>query len=500
MINIVTNHKIKFALALILCLVSFGQAQTKKPNILVILCDDLGYNDVGFNGSTDIITPEIDKLAKGGTTFTSAYVGHTFCGPSRAALLTGRYTQEIGTPYNLRDDGRATPSGVPVKETFMSTMLHDAGYYTSVIGKWHLGDNPEFRPNNRGFDDFYGFLGGGHKYFPEKYQPYYEKQKAAGAYPINVYFTPLLHNDKEVKETEYITDAFSREAVRVIKESSAKKKPFFMYLAYNAPHVPLEAKEEDLKIFENIKDKDRRTYAAMVYAVDRGVGEIVKTLKATNQFDNTLIVFLSDNGGNFDHGANNYPLKGTKGDTFEGGFRVPMFFHWPNQVAAGAQFDHPVTALDLYPTFAHLAKTKLPKGKKVNGLNIWNDLAANTSPHKNEMIYALRYREGYCDVAARKEDWKITRMGNEPWQLFNITNDMGEHKDLAGQFPERVKEMVAETKEWTKSHITPLWFYSQADAEYWASGRLPNYDDTFEIEKLRMSPIEYQESLEQKKE
>ena len=489
--------KIKFALGGLVALLATGcGAQVKptsKPNILVILCDDLGYADVGFNGSPDIITPELDKLAKEGTIMTSAYVAHTFCGPSRAALLTGRYPSEIGVPYNLRDDGRATTSGIPVAETYMSNMMQDAGYYTSCIGKWHLGDNTEFQPNNRGFDDFYGFLGGGHKYFPNLFQPYYEKQKKAGAYPINVYFTPLLHNTKEVVETEYITDAFSREAIRVIKESNKKKKPFFMYLAYNAPHVPLEAKEEDMKVFANIKDKDRQTYAAMVYAVDRGVGEIVKSLKETNQYENTLIVFLSDNGGNFDHGANNYPLKGTKGDTFEGGFRVPMFWHWPNKVAAGVRFDHPVSALDLYPTFAHLANTNLPKGKKVNGKNIWNDLAANTSPHKDEMIFAYRYREGYTDVAARKEDWKLVRMANEPWQLFNITKDIGEKHDMAGQFPDRVQAMITETQKWTKTHIRPLWFYSQKDAEYWKSGQLPNFDDTFEVEKLRMSPIEWDE-------
>ncbi|WPR72988.1 sulfatase-like hydrolase/transferase [Flavobacterium sp. NG2] len=496
--------KMKSALCgLTMILSAFGcSAQVKKtpkPNILVILCDDLGYADVGFNNSPDIITPELDKLAKAGTIMTSAYVAHPFCGPSRAALMTGRYPHQIGAPYNLSDNGRVTDLGVPVNEIYMSNMLQGAGYYTSIVGKWHLGDNPQFRPNKRGFDEFFGFLGGGHRYFPNQYQPIYEKQKSAGMYPINDYLKPLMHNNEEVSETEYVTDALSREAVRIVTESKKKNKPFFMYLSYNAPHVPLEAKEEDLKVFANIKDKDRRTYAAMVYAVDRGVGEIVKRLKENGQYENTLIVFFSDNGGNFDHGANNFPLKGTKGDTFEGGFRVPMFFHWPNKIAAGVHFDHPVSALDLYPTFAHLANTNPPKGKVLNGKNIWNDLASNTSPHKDEMIYSLRYREGYCDVAARKEDWKIVRMGNEPWQLFNITKDLGEHKDLSGQFPDRLKEMVAETKEWTKTHIAPLWVYSQKDAEYWESGRLPGYDDTFEVDKLRMGPLEYKEMMEKRK-
>ncbi|MEJ7736809.1 MAG: sulfatase-like hydrolase/transferase [Chitinophagaceae bacterium] len=321
------------------CLVSLSvTAQEKRPNILVIMCDDLGYNDVGFNGSTDIVTPELDKLAKNGVIMTSAYVAHPFCGPSRAGFITGRYPQVIGTPYNLHDDGKKTEDGVPVSETFMSNVLQKSGYFTGLVGKWHLGYEPQFQPNNRGFDDFYGFLGGGHKYFPAQYKPQYDNQVKENKYPINVYLTPLLHNKQEVDETEYLTDAFSREASRMVKDASNKKKPFFLFVSYNAPHVPLEAKAEDLKKFENIPDKDRRTYAAMVYAVDRGVGEIVKTLKATNQFDNTLIVFLSDNGGNFDHGAKNTPLKGTKGDTWEGGFRVPMFFHWPEKLKGGRQF------------------------------------------------------------------------------------------------------------------------------------------------------------------
>lgn len=476
--------KTRFLLLLTMLTVTISaMAQKERPNILVVLCDDLGYADVGFNGSKDIFTPELDKLAKNGAIFTSAYVAHPFCGPSRAGFITGRYPHCIGTPYNLHDDGEATEDGVPVSETYMSNVLHDAGYYTSAIGKWHLGFAPQFQPNNRGFDDFYGFLAGGHKYFPDKYRPVYEQQMKAGKYPINDYLKPLLHNTSEVNETEYLTDAFSREAVRVINESSEKKKPFFMFLAYNAPHVPLEAKDEDLEVFENIKDKDRRTYAAMVYAVDRGVGEIVKALKATNQYDNTLIVFFSDNGGNTDHGANNDPLKGTKGDTWEGGFRVPMFFHWPASIKAGLKVDYPVSALDFYPTFAGLAGANIPAGKKLDGKDIMPDLLAGRDPNKDQMIFALRYRFGYCDVGARQNDWKITRMGNEPWQLFNIKNDIGEKKDLSGQFPERLQKMISETEKWSRSHLTPLWFYTEKDAEMWKDGEMPRYKETFEIVK-----------------
>ena len=204
-----------------------------------------------------------------------------------------------------------------------------------------MGVKADYHPNRRGFDDFYGFLGGGHQYFPARYRPIYERQTRSGKAFINDYVTPLERNGKQARETEYITDGLSREAVRFVKDAAAKQQPFFLYLAYNAPHSPLEAKEDDLVRFSSIQDKKRRTYAAMVYAVDRGVGKLVQALTMTGEFDETLIVFLSDNGGKLSLGANNGPLRDGKGSTFEGGFRVPMFFHWPNRVPAGRRFDHP---------------------------------------------------------------------------------------------------------------------------------------------------------------
>ncbi len=256
----------------------------ERPNILFILCDDLGYSDVGFNGGKDVKTPSLDALAANGAMFTSAYVAHPFCGPSRAAIMTGRYPHLIGAQFNLPRTGMRGyhTKGVPTEEPFLSKILQDAGYYTGIVGKWHLGHATEFHPNNRGFDDFYGFLGGGHNYFPAQYQAAFgrELKKGTKAKDVWNYLTPLEHNGKAVKETEYLTDAFSREAIRFVNEAAKKDSPFFLYLAYNAPHSPLEAKEEDLAKFAHIEDKKRRTFAAMVYAVDRGVGQIVKTLKS----------------------------------------------------------------------------------------------------------------------------------------------------------------------------------------------------------------------------
>ncbi|MBU2951007.1 sulfatase-like hydrolase/transferase [Tamlana agarivorans] len=453
-----------------------------RPNIVVVLCDDLGYADVGFNGSKDIITPELDKLANNGTIFSSAYVPHAFCGPSRAGIMTGRYPHEFGSQFNLPANSLVYgDEGIPVSETFFSSVLQESGYYTGAIGKWHLGDKPQFHPNKRGFDDFYGFLGGGHNYFPSEYRPKYERLVEAGNTNIWDYLLPLEHNGVEVQETEYITDALSREASRFVKEASKKEEPFFLYLAYNAPHTPLEAKEEDMKVFDNIKDKNRRTYAGMVYAVDRGVGELVKTLKETNQFDNTLIVFLSDNGGRPDKGANNAPLKGRKGDTYEGGFRVPMFFHWPNKVPSGKHFEYPVSALDFYATFTGLANAKIPEGKHLDSKNIWDDVVAGKNPRAGDPIFSMRHRSGFSDVGVRQDEWKATKAYNSPWKLYNIKKDIGEKHDLGTKHPKVLKEMVSKAEAWSKTHTEPQWFDPENLSKVWKEDHMGAFLTTFEI-------------------
>ena len=494
-----SNKVAVFIVILALFLVSCNSSKTKvasnnntvntvsktpeKPNILVILCDDLGYSDLGFNGSKDIPTPNLDALANSGTIFTSAYVAHPFCGPSRAALMTGLYPHKIGAQFNLPpNSGETIKKGISLEETFISKVLDNEGYHTGLIGKWHLGSNPEFHPNVRGFDDFYGFLGGGHNYFPEQYRKAYAQQEANGRKLIWDYLHPLEHNGEQVKETEYLTDAFSREGVRFIEEASKTENPFFLYMSYNAPHTPLEAKEEDLKLFSHIKDKKRKTYAAMVYAVDRGVKRIVDKLKESGQYENTLIVFFSDNGGKTKAGATNYPLKEGKGSVYEGGFRVPMFFHWANVVSAGKKYDYNVSALDLYPTFARLADAKIPEGKRLDGKNIWDNFLQNQDNHKDDNIYVLRHRNGFSDVGVRNNEWKAVKAYQQKWKLFNVDNDLGETNDLSAKFPNILKNLVTEAATWSESHIQPQFWHDEKTGIDWKDDKMPRFDKTFQLD------------------
>ncbi|MGK0189895.1 MAG: arylsulfatase A-like enzyme [Verrucomicrobiales bacterium] len=445
-----------------------------------------GYADVGFNGAEDIKTPVLDQLAAAGTIFNSAYVAHPFCGPSRMGLMTGRYPHEFGGAFNLPNSGHGieefNKEGVPASETLISKVLQDAGYFTGVSGKWHMGEQRAFHPNARGFDDFYGFLGGGHQYFPEQFQLAYERQVRAGNKHINDYVRPLEHNGKDVVETDYVTDALSREAVRFVGQAAEKEAPFFLYLAYNAPHSPLEAKAEDMAHFSHIADEKRRAYAGMVYAVDRGVAKVVESLKSAGEYDNSLIIFLSDNGGDEKLGADNGPLREGKGSAFEGGYRVPMFFHWPAKISAGKRVDFPVSALDFYPTFGGLAGAEIPPGKRLSGKDIWSDFIAGRNPREGGMIYALRHRQGFSDVGARQDQWKICRAYNTKWKLYNLDDDLSEENDLSMRHPERLRKMVTTAERWSRSHTKPRWFDSRKVTSQWQEADMPNYELTFKIE------------------
>lgn len=454
-------------------------AEGTRPNILVIIADDLGYADVGFNGAKDIPTPHLDALAENGTICTSGYVAHPFCGPSRVALMTGRYPHPQGMPFNVPAVGKL---GIEDEQYLLSEMMQDAGYRTGIVGKWHLGLEPQYHPNKHGFEDFYGFVGGGHNYFPASYAE--ELKRRVQRNRPTEYVTPLERNGTPLEETGYLTDILSREADRFVRESaksaeSAKsEKPFFLYLAYNAPHSPMEAKEEDLKKLAHIPDEKRRIYAAMVHAVDRGVGRVVNALKESEQFENTLIVFLSDNGGKLVFGADNGPLRMGKGSAYEGGIRVPMLFHWPKVVPAGRTFSHPVSAINFYPTFAGLAKAELPEDTKLDGIDIWNDFKAGRNAREGQQLFAARHRENDTEISSRRDQWKIYRYGTKGhWQLYRIDQDPGEAHDVSSRHPEVVQGMVSKVAEWTQTHTIPKWHDFPKDQIRWQKNQMPHYEE-----------------------
>ena len=241
-------------------------------------------------------------------------------------------------------------------------------------------------------------------------------------------------------------------------------------------------KPEDIALYSHIGDEKRRVYAAMVHAVDRGIGELAEALNETGAMGNTLIVFLSDNGGKLSLGATNRPLRQGKGSVSEGGSRVPMFFHWPGTVPAGERFEHPVSTLDFYPTFAGLARATIPEGKDLDGKNIWEDFLEGLSPRRGEMLYTVRHREGFSDVSGRRDRWKVRREGKEgPWQIFDIEEDIGEAKNLSAQYPELMESMISEIESWSRVHTEPEWFYVMEEAEKWEAMEMPRYEETFRM-------------------
>ena len=326
--------------------VEIAQADIKKPNIIVIMADDMGYADAGFTGSLDIKTPNLDEIAASGIVFKQGYVTHPFCGPSRAGLLSGRYQHRFGFETNPAYDPANSVMGIDPGEKLFPERLKEAGYVTGCIGKWHLGAAEQFNPINRGFDYFYGFLGGGHDYFRIDLT----KTVKEG------YLQGLIRNNQPADFKGYLTTALSGDAAEFVETN--KDNPFFLYLAYNAPHAPQQAPDEDVARYAHIPDKKRRIYAAMVDVMDRGIGDVVAALEKHGIRENTLLFFLSDNGGpqsspgkptNW-NGSSNTPFRGGKGNMYDGGVHVPFILSWPARIAGGQTYEAPVHALDIAAT------------------------------------------------------------------------------------------------------------------------------------------------------
>jgi arylsulfatase A-like enzyme len=422
---------------------------TTQPNFIVILTDDQGYADVGFNGSKDIRTPNIDRIANEGTKFTNGYVSYAVCGPSRAGLLTGRYQGRFGFGRNPVLDPTDSNAGMPLEEQMISEVLKPVGYTSSIIGKWHMGLHPKFHPNKRGFEHFYGFLNGGHDYLPERL---IHKDFASTPKGGRYYATKLNHNGEVVEIDEYLTDELSHEAVNFIERE--QDNPFFLYLAYNAPHGPMQATQNYLDRNKHIKDKKRQTYAAMITAVDDGVGRVLNKLKELGIDDNTLVFFLSDNGGSRKHPSSNAPLRGHKSDYFEGGIHVPFAVRWPNKIPAGQNYENPVSSLDILGTFAALAQAPIAKERPLDGVNLMPFITGDDKGLPHEVLFWRNFDQG--TLATRRGDSKIIHSKTSGDHLYNLQHDLAETTNLIDKDPTQFEQQKLEVKTWEKSLIDPV--------------------------------------------
>jgi len=414
-----------------------ARAVNNKPNIVLLFGDDLGIADIGCYGGKEIPTPNIDSIARNGVRFTDGYVSCPYCSPTRAGLMTGRYQTRFGHEFNPGPAGQASEDfGLPLTETTMAQRLKNLGYRTAMFGKWHLGYREKLRPHERGFDEFYGFLGGAHSYLD------------ARADSNN----PILDRDKEVDKVDYATDEFGRRAAAFIDAN--KDRPFFLYVPFNAVHTPMEATGKYKDRFASIADDRRRTYAGMLSALDDNVGLVLKALERNRLTGNTLVVFLTDNGGpTAANTSRNDPLRGFKAQMWEGGIRVPFLMQWPGRIPKGKTFPHPVIALDILPTAVAAAGGKPEADWKLDGVDL---LPYVTGRSRNAPHERLFWRFG-AQWAVREGDWKLMSMGDGPAQLFHLRRDVGESTDLSAAEPARVASMKAAWDGWNANNVPPRW-------------------------------------------
>lgn len=422
-----------------------------RPNLVVIMTDDQGYADVGFNGCKDIPTPHLDSIAKNGVQFSQAYVPYSVCSPSRAGFLTGRYPQRYGHERNPAWLPRDPTVGLPLSEKTLADVLGQVGYRSGLIGKWHLGAHPDFHPLRRGFNEFFGHVGGGHRYFPAEFTL---REAVEARDEGESYRTLILRDHTPVRTTNYLTDDFSEEAVRFVERN--KGGPFFLFLSYNAPHSPLQATEKYLSRFTSIQNPRRRTYAAMVSAVDDGVGQLLDKLRELKLETNTLVFYLSDNGGPPDANASdNRPLRGSKGSPWEGGIHVPFAAQWPGVLPAGKVYGQPVSALDIFATLAALTGAPLDAARPLDGVNLIPFVTGQQAGAPHDGIYLRMYDKGA--YAVRGGDYKLVIPTRDAaTQLFNLQRDLGETTDLAGSEPAKLEALDAKRRAWDKQLIPPI--------------------------------------------
>nr|WP_320118883.1 sulfatase-like hydrolase/transferase [uncultured Marinifilum sp.] len=419
----------------------------QKTNIIMLLADDAGYHDFGFQGSKTMQTPNLDQLASEGVVFNQAYTTAAVCGPSRAGLLTGMYQQRYGIEENnvpgyMSESSKllADEMGLPLHIKTVADYLHPLGYKSLVLGKWHLGGADKYHPLHRGFDEFYGFRGGA--------RPFYAlSQKEA----INKPEDRLERGFRNFKEPEnYLTDAIADEACDFIDRN--QKKPFFVYVSFNAVHSPLQAEKADLEKVKGLTGK-RKTLAAMTIALDRACGKILKKVKELGLEENTLIVFTNDNGGPDGTLTCNYPLSGCKSNHLEGGIRVPCIMKLPKVIEAGSQYSKAVSMLDMLPTFVNAAGGNASKIKGLDGVDLLPYLTHKTKSAPHEMLYWKKENRG----TILKGDWKMLRFPDRPAELYNLAKDISENNNLAYKYPEKVRELFKDLWKWEAQLERPLW-------------------------------------------
>ena len=404
-----------------------------KPNIIIILADDAGYSDFGFMGSDEIKTPNIDQLALDGVTFNNAYVSASVCSPSRAGLLTGMYQQRFGHECNLDSDVNNSfdPNQITIAEA-----LKTEGYNTGLIGKWHLGDKTQNHPLKNGFDYFWGFISGARNYF---YDP---NEKSRNS------IRNVVENYSETNFEGYLTDVLADKAVSFIDKNNQSNTPFFLFLSFNAPHTPMQAKNE---VLEKFKDNPRRVYASMMWSMDEAIGNVIDGLKENNQYDNTIIYFLSDNGAAMSNDASPFPFKGWKGNQYEGGIKTPMIMTWKNKIKSNTQFDGFISALDIFKTSLEASNVNKEFMMNADGKNIMNYL--NDNNIKNENLFWRKDKM----ATVRSGNYKLIRLNDTSTVLYNIKKNYFEDDNIKSKQSKIHDSLLILLSDWEKRLINPNW-------------------------------------------
>ena len=451
-----------------------GKRVSQMPNLIVLLADDLGYGELGCQGNKEIPTPHIDAIAQKGIRFTQGYVTAPNCSPSRAGLLTGKYGTRFGHEFNPTGAKNEEPGfGLPLSQKTLADSLQRAGYLNGLIGKWHLGGTARYHPFRRGFDEFFGFTHEGHYFVPEPWEgttTWLRRSVLPGggkgmrAFGKVIYSThmgynepdydannPIVRGSQPVHEEQYFTDAITRESVDFIDRHA--EKPFFLFVSYNAVHSPLQAADKYMNQFQHIADVQRRIFAAMLANLDDSVGGIMKKLADEGLEKDTLVFFLSDNGGpTKELTSSNLPLRGGKGQMYEGGIRVPFLFQWPGKVPAGKTFDRPVLSTDIFATILAAAGTPKPKGKYVESYDLLPYLTGKYKEDPHEWLY---WRQSH-KAAFRVGDMKIVRQKAKKWELYNLAKDPSETKDLIKEQPEEFKLLLEGWEKINAKMVEPL--------------------------------------------